>query len=50
MKWGDFHASVTTGTLTATHQKNLGTFKYMSPEQAIEPKKITVRSDVFSFS
>jgi len=48
MKWGDFHASVTTGTLTVTSQQGLGTLKYMSPEQAISPRDVTIRSDIFS--
>lgn len=48
MKWGDFHASMTTGTLTVTNQKPLGTMKYMSPELAISPKDVTVRSDIYS--
>jgi len=48
VKWGDFHASLSTGILTATNQQGLGTMKYMSPEQAISPKTITVRSDIFS--
>lgn len=48
MKWGDFHPSLATGTLTATSQRGLGTFKYMSPEQAIAPKEVTVRADVYS--
>ena len=47
-KWGDFNAAFATGTLTVSHQKGLGTFKYMSPEQAIRPKYVTVRSDIFS--
>lgn len=47
-KWGDFLAAVTTGTLTMTGQKGLGTLKYMSPEQAVRPKDVTVRSDMFS--
>jgi serine/threonine protein kinase len=49
MKWGDFQASVTTGTLTVTSQRGLGTLKYMSPEQAIAPKDVSVRSDMYSF-
>src|SRR6266571_2517400 len=47
-KWGDFLAAVTTGTLTMSSQKGLGTLKYMSPEQAVRPKEVTVRSDMFS--
>jgi serine/threonine-protein kinase len=47
-KWGDFLAAVTTGTLTMSGQKGLGTLKYMSPEQAVRPKDVTVRSDMFS--
>jgi serine/threonine protein kinase len=49
MKWGDFQASISTGTLTVTSQRGLGTLKYMSPEQAITPRDVTVRSDIFSF-
>ena len=48
MKWGDFHASVATGTLTVTTQRGLGTVKYMSPEQAVRPKTVTSRSDTYS--
>jgi serine/threonine protein kinase len=48
MKWGDFAAAVSTGTLTVTSQRGLGTMKYMSPEQAITPKDVTVRSDIYS--
>jgi len=48
MKWGDFHASVSTGTLTITSQKGLGTLKYMSPEQALKPKNVTFKTDIYS--
>jgi eukaryotic-like serine/threonine-protein kinase len=48
MKWGDFHASLSTGSLTVTSQRGLGTMKYMSPELAIAPRDVTVRSDVYS--
>lgn len=48
VKWGDFHKSLATGTLTTTHQQGLGTLKYMSPEQAIRPRDVTVKSDIFS--
>jgi serine/threonine-protein kinase len=49
VKWGDFQASLTTGVLTATNQAGLGTLKYMSPEQAVRPREVTVRSDIYSF-
>ena len=49
MKWGDFYKSLTTGVLTSTNQKGLGTLKYMSPEQAIRPRDVTVKSDIYSF-
>jgi serine/threonine protein kinase len=29
-------------------QQGLGTLKYMSPEQAVRPKDVTVRADIFS--
>jgi serine/threonine protein kinase len=48
VKWGDFHASLSTGVLTATNQRGLGTLKYMAPEQAIAPKNVGVKSDIFS--
>jgi serine/threonine-protein kinase len=48
VKWGDFHQALATGTLTTTGQQGLGTLKYMSPEQAIRPKEVTPKSDVFS--
>jgi serine/threonine protein kinase len=47
MKWGDYHTSLSTGTLTATNQKGLGTLKYMAPEQAVSPQTVSVRSDIF---
>jgi len=48
-KWGDFLAAAATGTLTVTFHQGLGTLKYMSPEQAVNPKEVSVRSDMFSF-
>lgn len=48
VKWGDFKASVSTGQLTVSGQQGLGTFKYMSPEQATKPKDVSVRSDMYS--
>lgn len=47
-KWGDLLWKTTSGTLTMTNQKGLGTQKYMSPEQAVRPKEVTVRSDIYS--
>lgn len=49
VKWGDFQRSIATGTLTATFHKGIGTMKYMPPEQALSPKDVSVRSDMFSF-
>jgi serine/threonine protein kinase len=48
MKWGDFHASLSTGVLTTIGHKGLGTLKYMSPESALRPKDVTSRSDIYS--
>ncbi len=47
-KWSDFKGAVATGALTVTGQRGLGTMKYMPPEQAINPKNVTVRSDMYS--
>jgi serine/threonine protein kinase len=47
-KWGDFLANAASGSLTVTLQQGLGTLKYMSPEQAVRPKDVNVRSDMFS--
>ncbi len=49
VKWGDFKASMTTGSLTITGQHGLGTWKYMAPEQATQPKGVSVRADMYSF-
>ena len=49
VKWGDFRDSITSGSLTTTGQQNLGTLKYMSPEQALNPRGVDVRSDMYSF-
>lgn len=48
VKWGDFKASITTGTLTVSGQPNLGTLKYMPPEQALNPKEVDVRADMYA--
>ncbi len=48
VKWGDFHSAVATGTFTVSSQRGLGTLKYMSPEQAIKPKAVTIKSDIWS--
>ncbi|MFI5276956.1 MAG: serine/threonine-protein kinase [Ktedonobacterales bacterium] len=48
VKWGDFKAAMTTGTLTATGQLGLGTWKYMAPEQALDAKAVEVRSDMWA--
>lgn len=49
VKWGDFLASMATGSLTATSQAGLGTLKYMSPEQALQPRDVAAPSDIYSF-
>lgn len=48
MKWGDFHASLSTGVLTTLSHKGLGTLKYMSPESALRPRDVTPKSDIYS--
>lgn len=48
VKWGDYKASLTSGSLTLSGHQGLGTFKYMSPEQSLEPKAVNVRSDMYS--
>jgi serine/threonine protein kinase len=48
VKWGDYNASLATGTLTATMQGGLGTLKYMAPE-AVRPKDVTPKADIFSY-
>jgi serine/threonine protein kinase len=48
VKWGDFHSSIATGTLTVSSQKGLGTLKYMAPEQALRPKYVTIKADIWS--
>lgn len=48
VKWGDFKASLNTGTLTLSGQQGLGTFKYMSPEQATKPRDVGIKPDMYS--
>lgn len=48
VKWSDFKATLTTGTLTVTGYSGLGTLKYMPPEQSINPKSVNVKSDMWS--
>lgn len=48
VKWGDFRASITTGTLTTIGQEKLGTQKYMPPEQSLDPSSVSVKSDMHS--
>jgi serine/threonine-protein kinase len=48
VKWGDYRATISTGTLTTTGQKGLGTLKYMAFEQAIDPQSVGVKSDMYS--
>jgi eukaryotic-like serine/threonine-protein kinase len=48
VKWGDFKASISTGTLTVPGQQGLGTLKYMAPEQTINPESVDIKSDVYS--
>lgn len=49
VKWGDYQASLATGTLTVTMQRGLGTMKYMSPLQALKPREVTSKADMYSF-
>jgi serine/threonine protein kinase len=49
VKWNDFKASISSGTLTVTGQENLGTMKYMPLEQVTNAKEVHVRSDMYSF-
>lgn len=48
VKWNDFRAALNTGTLTVAGHSQLGTAKYMSPEQAMRPKDVTVASDIYA--
>ena len=48
VKWGDFKASLASGTLTMTGHPNLGTLKYMPQEQALRPQDVDVRSDMYA--
>lgn len=48
MKWGDFHASLSTGVLTTFENRGIGTMKYMSPEAAMRPKEVTNKADIYS--
>lgn len=49
VKWNDFKATLTTGTLTTMGQRGLGTIKYMASEQSLDPKNVGVQSDMYSF-
>lgn len=48
VKWGDFKASISTGTLTTVGQSGLGTLKYMASEQSLDPRNVGVQSDMYS--
>ncbi len=48
VKWGDFKASISTGTLTTVGQSGLGTLKYMASEQSLDPQSVDFKSDVYS--
>ena len=48
VKWSDFKAAVSTGELTVSGQRGLGTLKYMPPEQSTNPKDVKVKSDMWS--
>lgn len=49
IKWSDLNKDLSTGNLTTTGQKGLGTLKYMPPEQSLNPKDVSVKSDIYSF-
>ncbi len=48
VKWGDFKASITTGTLTTAGHTGLGTLKYMAPEQSLDPQNVDFKCDMYS--
>lgn len=46
--WADFKSAITSGALTTTGVKSIGTLKYMSPEHCFNFRDISVKSDMWS--